>query len=101
MAWEDDQQGATWVEDGRRAGRGTWEQDVPPTAYSTWEADRSRPSPYGYESSYPTAYMRPGEPPGAYTDYEAPDRSRRGRVTAVAAAGSVTVGPMGHGRNWS
>ncbi len=95
MAWEDDQQGATWVEDGGGQGGGTWEQDVPPTTYSTWEADRSRPSPYGYESSYPTAYMRPGEAPGAYTDYEAPDRSRRGRVTAVAAAGSGTVGPMG------
>ena len=72
MAWEDDQQGATWVEDGGEQGGGTWEQDVPPTTYSTWEADRSRPSPYGYESSYPTAYMRPGEAPGAYTDYEGP-----------------------------
>lgn len=72
MVWDEDQQGATWVEDGRGQGGGTWEQDVPPTAYSTWEADRSRPSPYGYESSYPTAYMRPGEPPGAYTEYEAP-----------------------------
>ena len=51
---------------------GHWQQDVPPTTYSTWEADRSRPSPYGYESSYPTAYMRPGEAPGAYTDYEGP-----------------------------
>ena len=64
MAWEDDQQGATWVEDGGGQGGGTWEQDVPPTTYSTWEADRSRPSPYGYESSYPTAYMGPGGGPG-------------------------------------
>ena len=47
MAWEDDQQDATWVEDGGEQGGGTWEQDMPPTTYGTWEAEPSRPSPYG------------------------------------------------------
>ena len=102
MAWQDDQQGATWAEDGGEQGVGTWEQDVPPAAYGTWRGGRPRPSPYGYENSYPTAYMRPGEAPGTYTEYEAPrpepawtgDGGRGGRSSGGA-------GPMGPGRSWS
>jgi hypothetical protein len=70
MAWQDDEQGANWGEDGRGQGVGTWEQDMPPTTYGAWEAGRPGPGTYGYENSYPTAYMRPGEATGAYTEYQ-------------------------------
>ena len=102
MAWQDDQQGATWAEDGGEQGVGDVGTGHAARRLRHLARGPPTPEPLRLRELLPDRLHGPGEAPGTYTEYEAPrpepawtgDGGRGGRRQRRRRAN-------GPGRSWS